>query len=242
MFIRSLLNDPARLRLLLFALAGVCLLFAFWLHRSKQKKKMLADLRSAPPAAGPGTPGPEVEAPETASELAEEGTGPGEPEPLVIHYESFRARLSRAALVLLACLVAFGFVVLILPEKAVVQVIQSLQAIKAADRPEDRIALIYLGDEIKAREFHIRGVIRNLADGALEGLDATIRLYSPEGQLLETVVVRTDPETIAPDAVANLHLVYPDYRGQFGSYSVDFKLRSGEPVSYKDRRGTRFLK
>jgi hypothetical protein len=46
-----------------------------------------------------------------------------------------------------------------------------------------------------------------------------------------------DAEVIAPDAIASFHLAYPDYSGQFGSYTVDFKLRQGEILSYKDMRG-----
>ena len=73
----------------------------------------------------------------------------------------------------------------------------------------------------------------------MEKLDASVRLYSEEGRLLETRVVRMDTETISPDAIAQFNLTYPDYRGQFGSYSVDFMLRDGQPVPYKDMRGSR---
>jgi hypothetical protein len=52
-------------------------------------------------------------------------------------------------------------------------------------------------------------------------------------------VVRMNKETIAPDEVAQFELVYPNYKGDFASYSVEFKLRQGPLVRYKDMRGTR---
>ena len=64
----------------------------------------------------------------------------------------------------------------------------------------------------------------------------TVRLYAADGSLLETAVVRMDTEVIAPDATSSFHLTYPDYTGQFGSYSVDFKLRQGDSLPYKDMR------
>jgi len=117
----------------------------------------------------------------------------------------------------------------------------ALQASKAADLPADKIALLYLGDETKGKDFQVRGIVRNISNETVENLDATVRLYSPENILLETVVVRMDHDSILPDAIADFRLVYPNYAGQFGSYSVDFKLRQGEAVFYKDRRGTRHL-
>ena len=57
-----------------------------------------------------------------------------------------------------------------------------------------------------------------------------------DGVLLETAVVRMELETIAPDSIAAFHLIYPDYDGKFSSYSVDFKLRDGEILLYKDMR------
>ena len=56
---------------------------------------------------------------------------------------------------------------------------------------------------------------------------------------METTVVRMSKETIAPDEVAQFELVYPNYRSEFASYSVEFKLRQGAIVRYKDMRGTR---
>jgi hypothetical protein len=117
----------------------------------------------------------------------------------------------------------------------------ALQASKAADLPGEKIALLYLGDEIKGKDFQVRGIVRNISDETIENLDATVRLYSPENILLETVIVRMDSNSILPDAISDFRLIYPNYEGQFGSYSVDFKLRHGEAVFYKDRRGTKHL-
>jgi hypothetical protein len=43
-------------------------------------------------------------------------------------------------------------------------------------------------------------------------------------------------ETIDPGAIAQFELVYPKYEAEFGSYSVEFKLRQGAVVPYKDMR------
>jgi len=148
-------------------------------------------------------------------------------------------RIARGALILLALVVAAGFVLLLLPQSAIDKAVQTLQASKAAELPSEKIALLYLGDEITPKEFHIRGIVRNISVDPIEKVDVTIRLYSPENSLLETVLVRTDTESLPPDGTAEFHLVSPEYKGQFGSYSVDFKLRGGELLPYKDRRGAR---
>lgn len=149
-------------------------------------------------------------------------------------------RILQGALVVLACIVAAGFLLIVLPEKTIDRWAEMLR-LRAASPPvqEEPIALLYLGDEIAGKEFHIRGVVRNVSTRPIEKLDAVIRLYAADGILVETAVVRTDPETIAPDATATFHLVYRDYQGQFTSYSADFKLRHGDPVRFKDMRGAR---
>ena len=38
---------------------------------------------------------------------------------------------------------------------------------------------------------------------------------------------------------AEAYATYPEYAGQFRSYAVDFKLRDGEVLAYKDWRATR---
>ena len=143
------------------------------------------------------------------------------------------------ALVLLACVVAAGFLLLVIPQSAMDRWAQALRL--RADIPEDLepIAFLYLGDEMKGQEFHIRGVVRNISTRPIEKLDATIRLYSSDGKLIETAIVRLDSELIAPDATSTFNLAYPNYAGQFASYAVDFKLRNGNPLPYKDMRGAR---
>mgnify|MGYP001583574744 CR=1 FL=1 len=58
-------------------------------------------------------------------------------------------------------------------------------------------------------------------------------------QILETAVVRMNREVIAPEEVAQFELVYPNYKMDFGSYSVAVTLRRGALVPYKDMRKTR---
>lgn len=163
-----------------------------------------------------------------------------ESQPAFLFYRPpLASRIARCALILLALVVAAGFVLILLPQSAIEKAARTLQASKAAELPSEKIALLYLGDEIAGKEFHIRGIVRNISADPIEKADVTIRLYSPENFLLETVLVRPDTEIIPPDGTAEFHLFYPEYRGQFGSYSVDFKSRSGEPLPYKDRRGAR---
>lgn len=145
----------------------------------------------------------------------------------------------RTALVFLAFVVAAGFVLILLPQGTIETMTHGLQSRYAPPPAQEMISFLYLGDEVKDNEFHIRGVIRNITTQPVEHLDAALRLYSQDGSLLETAVVRMDTELIQPDATAEFHLNYPNYKGQFGSYSVDFKLRQGELVPYKDVRGTR---
>ncbi len=152
---------------------------------------------------------------------------------------SLLTTLLRGLLILLAVVVAAGFIIVLLPQRAVDKTAATLRSRTAPAPVPERIAFLYLGDEVKGSEFHIRGVVRNIATAPVEKLDATVRLYSTEGRLLETRVVRMDTETVAPDGIAQFNLTYPDYRGQFGSYSVDFILRDGELVPYKDMRAFR---
>jgi len=147
--------------------------------------------------------------------------------------------IARAVLILLAVCVAAGLVLISIPEGTIDSMAQSLRLRKGETPPEEGISLLYLGDEMKGKEFHIRGVIRNISTQPIEKLDAMIRLYAPDGILIETTVVRMDAEVIAPDATATFNLAYPDFSGQFGSYSVDFKLRQGQAMPFKDMRGPR---
>ena len=143
----------------------------------------------------------------------------------------------RLFLFLLSFVVAAGLVLILLPQSAVDRIAQSFQSRSAAGPQQEQIAFLYLGDEVKDGAFHIRGVVRNIATQPLEQLDVSIRLYAPDGSLRETAIVRMDRESIAPDSAAEFHLTYPNYNSQFSSYSVEFKLRQGEVLPYKDLRG-----
>lgn len=146
--------------------------------------------------------------------------------------------LLRLLLIALSIVVAAGFVLILLPQPTVDKMAHDLQARRATGNPE-KIALLYLGDEIKDNAFHVRGAVRNITTAPLERLDAAVRLYAQDGSILETTVLRMDKETIAPDEVAQFDLVYPNYKMEFAKYSVEFKLRDGGMVSYKDMRATR---
>lgn len=101
---------------------------------------------------------------------------------------------------------------------------------------QTEVAFLYLGHQIRVNRFHIRGVVRNITPEPIEQLDATIRLYARNRELLETAIVRMDKDTIAPNQIARFELVYPDYRSEFSSYSVEFKLRNGKVIPYRDLR------
>jgi hypothetical protein len=142
-------------------------------------------------------------------------------------------------LVLLALVVAAGFILILLPQDSLQRLAHSLRLRGSPEPVQEKIAFIYLGDEIQGKDFHIRGVVRNISTAPIEKLDAAVRLYSHDNRLLETRVVRMDSESISPDGIAQFNLTFPDYGGQFSSYSVEFMSRQGEPVPYKDMRGTR---
>jgi hypothetical protein len=144
----------------------------------------------------------------------------------------------RGALILLALCVAAGLALILFPDNALNRSADAIRMRTGGPPPQERISLLYLGDEVEGKEFHIRGAIRNISTQPMEKLDAMIRLYAPNGILLETAVVRMELEIIAPDGISAFHLIYPGYDGQFASYSVDFKLRDGEPLPYKDVRVT----
>ena len=192
-----------------------------------------------PPSHGDGSPvrtmgsSPETVAPGDSRQAS--GAGAIDVPP------SHSIRLMHGLLIALACIVALGLLLILVPDGGFDRLIRSLRATRAADIPDERIALLYLGDELKAGQFHIRGIVRNIDREAIERIDASLRLYGSDGSLLETAIVRFDRESIDPDETAEFHLTYPKYAGQFGSYSVDFRMRDGELVPYKDRRGTRHL-
>ncbi len=143
--------------------------------------------------------------------------------------------LLRAALIVLTLVVAAGFILVVLPQSTVDALAAKLEARHGAAQQE-QIALLYLGDDMNGSDFRIRGLIRNISIAPIEHLDAAVRFYAHDGTILETTVVRMNKETIDPNETAQLELVYPNYKMDFGSYSVDFKLRDGKSVDYKDMR------
>jgi hypothetical protein len=149
--------------------------------------------------------------------------------------------LLRILLIVLALVVAAGFVMILIPQVTFDRAAQRIQE-RSGKVGEEQISLLYLGDEIKDQGFYIRGVIRNITTEPIEKIDASIRLYSMDGSLAETDMVRMDKETIPPDATAEFQLVYPNYNSQFGSYAVDFKFRNGDTVFYRDMRATQSTK
>jgi len=146
------------------------------------------------------------------------------------------ADLFRALLILLSLIVALGFMMILLPQPAVDEMAMDLRSRYGVPLHE-RIGLLYLGDTIQNNEFRIRGVVRNITADPLEQLDAAIRFYAHDGTILQTTMVRMNKETIAPDEIAQFNVVYPDYQREFASYAVEFKLRQGDLMHYKDVRG-----
>ncbi len=217
-----------RLVLTVVVLAGAVLalvVFSINRLRTRSRKSPLPAAVAASPASSPG--GKVVPDPGETDSLFE------------VQGDSVLSRVLRTGLAVLAFVVAGGFVLILLPQGAVDWMAQAVRSRGAVAPVQEQIAFLYLGDEIKDGEFHLRGVVRNITTLPIEKLDATVRFYSRTGQLLETRSVRMDTELIQPDATAQFHLVYPGYAGQFGSYSVEFVSRQGEIVPYKDMRGAR---
>jgi hypothetical protein len=148
------------------------------------------------------------------------------------------ADLFRALLIALSLVVAAGFILVLLPQPNIDQMTRDLQS-RHGTAGQEQLSLLYLGDETKDNEFHVRAVVRNITTVPIERLDAAIRLYAHDGSVLETTVVRLNKETIAPDETGQFDLVYPNYQSEFAKYSVEFKLREGGVVPYKDMRTTR---
>ena len=171
----------------------------------------------------------------------------GPPEPARVTPPSFRtldrppsmtSDLLHAALVILAVGIAIGFTLVVIPQATFDNMARNLQERRAGVQKE-QLAFLYLGDEIKDKEFQIRGVVRNITDEPLEKIDAAVRLYAVDGRLFQTTLVRMDKESFAPDETAEFRMVYPDYDQNIGSYSVDFVTRDGVLVNYKDMRAAR---
>jgi hypothetical protein len=197
--------------------------------KAMQKGPVLLKLDSpaqgTPPTLSTESPGISAAAPKTPLHSLERPPSPA-------------SDLFHAVLVILAIVVAVGFGLVIVPQATFNNMAQSLQERRAGVQKE-QLAFLYLGDEVKDKEFHIRGVVRNITDQQLEKIDAAVRLYAIDGRLLQTAVVRMDKESIAPDETSEFHMVYPNYDQDIGSYSVDFVTRDGASVNYQDMRAAR---
>jgi hypothetical protein len=246
MSLPAFLYDPSKLRITLLLIGVVSALLAYVLHRVRahrsgqdsapvillnlDKPTLLPEEKHPAPQPSP------VPLPTVVQSAAPTAT---------YTVQTLQSRpsagmdLLRVALVILTFVVAAGFILILLPQRSVDTMSEGLQARSGAAQKQELIALLYLGDEVKDKEFHIRGVIRNITTQPIEKLDASIRLYGSDGNLLETAIVRMDKETFAPDETAQFDLVYLNYSMQFSRYAVDFKLRQGDLVPYKDMRGLR---
>jgi hypothetical protein len=243
-----ILLDPSKLRVALLAIGVVAALLAYVLHRVRLRGSGEAssspvillnlDKPASPAEAKPAAP---VVSPAPAPPAAfpAAAPSPGYTIQTLQTRPSLALDLLRVGLVILALVVAAGFILILLPQRSVDTMSRDLQARSGVAPKQDLVALLYLGDELKDKDFHVRGVVRNITTQPIEKLDASIRLYGSGGILLETAIVRMDKESFAPDETAEFHLVYPNYSMQFSSYAVDFKLRQGDLVPYKDMRGSR---
>jgi hypothetical protein len=234
MALTSISGNPAIMRIALLILALFFLVFAYLVRRRRRLMRIWLEeqaryQQSSEEEAQHGPSGPM------------EQVSSAEQEPFahsLLPQTSVSADILRGILILLSFAVALSLVMISLPQPAFDKVAESLRSKRSAPPPQESVAFLYLGDEAKGIEFHIRGAVRNISTTPVEQLDAVIRLYAPDRTLLETAVVRMDSEIIPPDAVATFHLTYPEYHKQFGSYSIDFKFRQGDLVPYKDMRAT----
>jgi len=145
--------------------------------------------------------------------------------------------LCRAVILIAGVVALMGVVLVLLPQKSIDKMAARLES-RHGGAEYEKIALIYLADEFTDGAFRIRGVIRNIAADPAERIDAVVRLYNNGRTLLETVVVRLDKEIIAPNDFARLEMTVPGYDEGFAGYAVEFKLREGGILPYKDLRGT----
>jgi hypothetical protein len=143
--------------------------------------------------------------------------------------------LLRAFLIVLSIIIAATSTLILLPQQTIDKIAHQLQS-RHARSVHEQIALLYLGDALEDGKFRIRGVIKNITPTPIERLDATVRFIAQDGNTSETVLVRLDKENLAPNELARLDLVIPNYKMDISGYTVEFKLREGSKISYKDMR------
>ena len=146
--------------------------------------------------------------------------------------------LCRALILIAGVIALLGVTLVLLPQSAIDKIAARFENRRDITEHE-KIALLYLADEFMDGAFRIRGIIRNIADAPIEQIDATVRLYSRDRTLLETVVVRLDKNVIAPNDFARLELTVPEHTAGFAGYAVEFKLREGGVIPYRDMRNQR---
>jgi len=143
---------------------------------------------------------------------------------------------ARRALIIVVGIIALsGITLAFLPQSAVQEIAARIKSRRGAVEHE-KIALFYLAGESSNGAFRIRGVIRNISAAPMERIDAVARLYDRDRTLLETVVARLDKDRIEPDDFARLELTVPERVDEFAGYMVEFKLREGGVLPYKDMR------
>lgn len=143
--------------------------------------------------------------------------------------------LLRILLVPVSLVVAAALLLVALPQSASDRIVWELQS-RTEGFSRQKIALLGLGHQTEGNRLHIWGIVRNISTAPIDQLDAIVSLYASNRDLLETVIVRMDKETLEPNEIGRFELVYPNSGSEFSSYSVEFKLRRGEIVPHKDMR------
>jgi hypothetical protein len=238
--LHPIMLDMAVVRIILVSIGVIGILAIYFAFRKKdigikQAKGPLLqlDLEKNTPVPAPGI--------SSAAPAGTISTPPRETAPQVPAFKTYPQQsrtlsdLFRAFLIVLTLVVAAGFVLILLSQSTIDKIAKDFRSQNGAAQPE-KIALLFLGDELKDNEFQIRAVVRNITNAPIEQLDAAVRLYSNAGRIMETVVVRMDKEIITPDETSQFRLVYPNYKTEFSRYAVEFKLRQGAPIAYKDLR------
>jgi hypothetical protein len=235
--LNSLFSYPQAFQILLIfiGLLGVAVIIFAYYNKEKKLDKA-KDSRIHPDRGSDGklsAPGASPDRNPAASSGA--APSPRPPSFAMLKHPRVLSDIFRALLVVLSIVVAAGFALILLPMPAVDSLVESIQS-RYHNPPQAKIALLYLGDEVRNGEFLVRGVVRNITAEPIEQLDAAIRFYSHDGSILRTTVIRMNKERIAPDEIARFDLSYRDYKMEFASYAVEFVSRQGGLVPYKDMR------
>jgi hypothetical protein len=237
----SILLDILAVRIIFISIGVIGIAAIYLAYRKKEprtnraKGPILLDLgqkASASPALSPAMPSEDISTPIRESALQA---------PTFKTHQQRSGMLSdlfRAFLIILSLIVAAGFTLILLSQPTIDRMAQDLRTQYGAPQQE-KIALLFLGDTVKDNEFQVQANIRNISKAPIEHLDAAIRFYSHTGRIQETVMVRMDKEILAPDEIGQFRLAYPNSKMEFSRYAVEFKLRQGELIAYRDMRTAR---